>query len=101
MAYRAAVPIVPVVTMGQENVFPALCRLRRATVRVVYGPVFEPPPVEGKASAAEVHTLSRDIMYRLAAMLPPEYRGVYADVAERRPDLLPAPAADGPAKAGT
>lgn len=98
MAYRTGVPLVPVVTMGQENVFRYLRRLRRATVRVVYGPMFEPPPVEGKASAGEVHAFSRDIMYRLAAMLPPEYRGVYGDVVERRPDLLPAPAAEGSVK---
>jgi 1-acyl-sn-glycerol-3-phosphate acyltransferase len=101
MAYRTGVPLVPVVTMGQENVFPSLRRLRRATVRVVYGPPFEPPPVEGKASPEEVHAFSRDIMYRLAAMLPPQYRGVYADVAERRPDLFSTLTADGTARDGT
>jgi 1-acyl-sn-glycerol-3-phosphate acyltransferase len=96
MAYRTGVPLLPVVSMGQENIFPSLRRLHRATVRVVYGPTFEPPPVEGKASAEEVHAFSRDIMYRLAAMLPPQYRGVYSDVAERRPDLLSVPVVDGP-----
>lgn len=89
MAYRAGVPLVPVVATGQEKVFPCLRRLRRARVRVVYGPPFEPPPVEGKASAQEVHDFSQEIMYRLAAMLPPEYRGVYQDVTEKRPELLP------------
>lgn len=91
MAYRAGVPLVPVVTTGQEKVFSCLRRLRRARVRVVYGPPFDPPPAEGKASAREVHDFSQDIMYRLAAMLPPEYRGVYQDVTERRPDLLATP----------
>jgi 1-acyl-sn-glycerol-3-phosphate acyltransferase len=88
MAYRAGVKLLPAVATGQEKVFPSLWRLRRAKVRVVFGPVFEPPPVEGKASAAQVHAFAEDIMYRLAAMLPPEYRGVYDDVAEVRPDLL-------------
>ena len=91
MAYRAGVPLLPVVTTGQKQVFASLRRLRRARVRVVYGPPFDPPPVEGKASAREVHDFSQEIMYRLAAMLPPEYRGVYQDVTEKRPDLLPAP----------
>jgi 1-acyl-sn-glycerol-3-phosphate acyltransferase len=91
MAYRTGVPLLPVVATGQEKVFPCLRRLRRATVHVVYGPPFEPPPVEGRASAAEVHAFSQEIMYRLAAMLPPEYRGVYQDVTEKRPDLLPTP----------
>jgi len=95
MAYRAGVPLLPVVATGQERVFASLRRLRRATIRVVYGPMFEPPSVEGKASAHKVHAFSHEIMYRLAAMLPPEYRGVYEDVTEKRPDLLPTPAADG------
>ena len=46
------------------------------------------PPVEGKANAAQVHAFSEEIMYRLSAMLPPKYRGVYSDLPEQRPDLL-------------
>ncbi len=90
LAYRAGVPILPVVCTGQEKVFWALRRLRRATVRVRIGAPFYPPPVEGKASSAEVQALTDEIMVRLAAMLPPEYRGVYRDVAEQRPDLVQA-----------
>ncbi len=88
LAYRAGVKLLPAVATGQEKVFPSLWRLRRARVRVVFGPAFEPPTTGGKASAAQVHAFAEDIMYRLAAMLPPEYRGVYDDVAEKRPDLL-------------
>lgn len=88
MAYRTGSSLVPVVAWGQEEVFPSLWRLRRATVHVVFGPSFRPPPVEGKASAAQVHAFAEEIMYRLAALLPPEYRGLYDDVAESRPDLL-------------
>ena len=88
MAYRTGASLLPVVAWGQEDVFPSLWRLRRATVHVVFGPPFKPPPVEGKASAADVHAFAEEIMYRLAAMLPPEYRGLYEDVAEERPDLF-------------
>jgi 1-acyl-sn-glycerol-3-phosphate acyltransferase len=88
MAFRAGVPLVPSVAFGQEKVFPSLLRFRRATIRVVFAPPFEPPPVEGRASGAQVHAFAEEIMYRLAAMLPPEYRGVYANVAEERPDLF-------------
>jgi 1-acyl-sn-glycerol-3-phosphate acyltransferase len=88
MAYRTGARLVPVVATGQENVFPSLRRLRRARVQVIFGPAFAPPPAEGKASAAEVHDFAEEIMYRLAAMLPPEYRGVYDDVREKRPDLF-------------
>lgn len=88
MAFRAGVALLPVVATGQEKVFASLWRLRRARVRVTFGPLIEPPPVEGKASAAQVHEFAEEIMYHLAAMLPPPYRGVYADVPDKRPDLL-------------
>jgi len=48
-------------------------------VRVVFGPPFEPPPVEGKVTR-HLDGFTEEIMHRLAALLPPEYRGVYADV---------------------
>lgn len=64
-------------------------RGHRARVRVTFGPPFVPPPAAGsKASAAEVHAFSEEMMYRLAALLPAEYRGVYADVADKWPELL-------------
>jgi 1-acyl-sn-glycerol-3-phosphate acyltransferase len=88
MAFRTGVQLVPVVTWGQKEVFPSLWRLRRAQVHVVFGPPFAPPAVEGKINASDVHGFTEEIMYRLAAMLPPQYRGVYADVPEKRPDLL-------------
>jgi 1-acyl-sn-glycerol-3-phosphate acyltransferase len=88
MAFRTGAKLVPVVIWGQKDVFPSLRRFRRADVHVVFGPAFEPPVVEGKINAAEVHEFTEEIMYRLAAMLPPAYRGVYSDVNERRPDLV-------------
>jgi 1-acyl-sn-glycerol-3-phosphate acyltransferase len=88
MALRTEARLVPTAITGQEQVFPSLRRFRRATVHVVFGPPFEPPTVEGKASAAQVHDFAEEIMYRMAAMLPPEYRGVYSDVEEKRPDLM-------------
>jgi len=88
MAYRTGARLVPVAITGQEKVFPSLWRFRRARVHIVYGLPFTPPLSEGKASAAQVHAFVEEIMYRLAAMLPPEYRGVYADVEEKRPDLV-------------
>ncbi len=88
LAYQAGVKLVPAVAVGQKHLFPSLWRFRRAKVRVVFGPPFEPPPVEGKVRAAHLHAFTEEIMYRLAAMLPPEYRGVYADVTEKRPDLV-------------
>jgi len=90
MAFRTGARLVPVVVTGQEKIFSSLRHLRRATVRIAFGPEFAPPPPAegGKASSAEVRAFTDEIMYRLAALLPPEYRGVYQDVNEKRPDLV-------------
>ncbi len=90
MAYRAGVGVLPVVATGHEKIFSSLRKLRRAHVRVAFGPYFEPPalPVGTKATAEQVHAFAEEMMYHMAALLPPEYRGVYADVEEARPDLM-------------
>lgn len=90
LAYHSRVRMVPVVATGQMAVFPPWKRLRRAPLQVVFGPAFGPPETsEGKKpSGAEIRALTEEIMYRLSAMLPAEHRGVYSDVAEKRPDLL-------------
>jgi 1-acyl-sn-glycerol-3-phosphate acyltransferase len=90
MAYRSGAKLLPVVITGQKKVFPLWRGFRRAPLRAVFGPAFEPPPpsVEGRVSAADARAFTEEIMYRLAAMLPPEYRGEYADVVEERPDLV-------------
>jgi 1-acyl-sn-glycerol-3-phosphate acyltransferase len=90
LAYRASARIVPVVVAGQEKVFPALRRLRRARIRIIFGPPFSPPPLPqgGKVGAVEIRACTEEIMYRLAALLPPEYRGLYSDVVDKRPELI-------------
>ncbi len=88
MALRTGVDVVPVASCGQETFSTALKHLRRPRIHVMYGPPFAPPTVEGKASPGEVHAFAEEIMYHLAAMLPSEYRGVYGDVPDKRPDLL-------------
>jgi 1-acyl-sn-glycerol-3-phosphate acyltransferase len=90
MAYHTGVPVVPVSVSGQEKVVRSLFRFHRARVRVVVGQPFRPaPPASGnKASAAEVHAFTEEMMYHLAAMLPAEYRGVYSDVLDKYPELV-------------
>lgn len=95
LAYHARAPLLPVVCSGQERVVSSLFRLRRARVRVVIGRPFDPPAIQTKVTMAQLDAFTQDIMYRLAAMLPPEYRGEYADVAAKRPDLDIAPTTGG------
>jgi 1-acyl-sn-glycerol-3-phosphate acyltransferase len=90
LALRAGVPVVPLSVTGGQDVFRALKRLHRARVQVVFGPAFQPPVLSAdqRPSSAQVRDLTDEIMYRLAALLPPEHRGEYSDVTEKRPDLL-------------
>lgn len=75
LALRANVPILPVAMAGTERVFRDLLRLRRPHVRVVVGEPFRLTMPEN--AERPLQALTDEMMYRLAALLPPEYRGVY------------------------
>lgn len=79
MALRSGSPIVPVAHYGGENFWKNLKRGHRTPVRIRVGEAFklrEPPA--GAAKSARSEALD-EIMLRLARLLPPEYRGAYAD----------------------
>ena len=79
LALRSGAPILPVALTGTERVPSALKRLRRPRLTVTFGELIIPPPRANKPQARrqQVAELTDEIMYRIAAMLPPEYRGVY------------------------
>ena len=77
LATRADVPIVPVGVTGTEKVKENFPRLRRTKVRVVIGEPFRLPE-SGRVRGPKLHEYTDMIMRRIAALLPPEYRGVYA-----------------------
>lgn len=78
LATRASVPIVPAVVWGTEQIQHNLRRLQRTTVYVRVGELIRLR--EGRADAEKLREYTDLIMRRLAAMLPPQYRGVYADL---------------------
>jgi 1-acyl-sn-glycerol-3-phosphate acyltransferase len=77
LADRARVPVVPMAISGTERVLACWRRLRRPSINCVIG-----PPLgllgDGRAKGARLEELTDQIMCSLAALLPPEYRGVYA-----------------------
>lgn len=81
LATRANVPLVPLAVWGSEQILPAWMRLRRAEVIVRFGEPFYLP--EGRARTAELDAHTEIIMTHIALLLPPEYRGVYAERAEQ------------------
>jgi 1-acyl-sn-glycerol-3-phosphate acyltransferase len=78
MALRSDAPIVPVALYGSEAFWSNLLRGRRTRVSFRVGEAYrirKPEPGTAKSSRAEA---ADEIMQSLAALLPPEYRGVYA-----------------------
>lgn len=90
LAARAEVPIVPVALVGSEdaNVMANLRRLKRTSITVRVGKPFRLPPLPKKDRDAALEAYTDEIMCRIAALLPPEKRGVYADHSRLRELLL-------------
>lgn len=81
LAARSGVPILPVAVIGTEdkNVVAHLKRLRRVNVIAHAGKPFTLPPLKSSDREAQLVAATDEIMCRIAALLPYEYRGVYAD----------------------
>jgi 1-acyl-sn-glycerol-3-phosphate acyltransferase len=81
LAARSGVPIVPVAVTGtQDALVKAQWRhLRKLYISVRVGQPFTLPPVRGRDREAALQGYTDEIMCRIAALLPPDYRGVYAD----------------------
>jgi 1-acyl-sn-glycerol-3-phosphate acyltransferase len=79
LATKAEVPIVPVGVSGTERAFAELFRFRRPHLQVTFGDPFHLPPLERGRRDVSLQRNTEEIMCRIAALLPPEYRGVYAD----------------------
>lgn len=89
LAQRTGAPIVPVAISGTEKLFSKRFPwYRRTTVHLTFGPPFTLAEF-GEVNRANRDLIAQQIMARVAALLPPGYRGVYE---QRR---LPTPAADG------
>ncbi len=82
LALRAPeTPIVPVAIYGQEKYRDSLRRLRRTEVNLVVGQRFWLNPGEERVTHEMRQQMTDEIMMQIAALLPPEYRGAYSDLA--------------------
>lgn len=79
LAARANVPIVPVGIIGSEKVNSAWSRLRRPLVTIRVGKPYMLPPMDRDNRQAWLTHYTDEIMCRIAALLPEQYRGFYAD----------------------
>jgi 1-acyl-sn-glycerol-3-phosphate acyltransferase len=79
LADKAGVPIVPIAIAGTEKIFAELLHLRRPLLMIHFGQAFRLPPLERSERNAGLQRNTDEIMCRIAAMLPLEYRGEYVD----------------------
>jgi 1-acyl-sn-glycerol-3-phosphate acyltransferase len=80
VALRADVPIVPVGITGVTTFGENLRRWRRTSVRAKVGYPFRLRSPQRRARKETLAAMTREAMHQLAALLPPEQWGAYADV---------------------
>jgi 1-acyl-sn-glycerol-3-phosphate acyltransferase len=77
IALRTGIPIVPVAISGTEYIRNLKWSFfHHPTITINIGKPFK-PAVEGKPTKEQRNQLCEDIMYKIAELLPKEYRGVY------------------------
>lgn len=81
LATKSSAIVQPVGVDGTDQ-FPAtLARLRRTPVTVRFGAPFRfQPNGDTRIPRDELHAMTQEAMYQLAALLPEHRRGVYADL---------------------
>jgi len=81
LALRSSAPLLPVVHLGGELFWHNLPRLRRTDFHIVVGQPFYLDPGGVKVTRQVRQQMVDEIMYQMAALLPPAYWGVYSDLA--------------------
>ena len=76
IALSTGAPLIPVSIRGTEKLR-GIGWLTRPTVTITFGKPFTLPTFQGEPSEARLKELTEYIMGKVAAILPPEYRGIY------------------------
>jgi 1-acyl-sn-glycerol-3-phosphate acyltransferase len=90
LASRSGAPVIPVAITGTPD-FPALrftSAWKKPGAVVRFGKPFFFCPEYKRAGRDELRKMTDEAMYVLAAMLPPELRGEYADLSKATQDTL-------------
>lgn len=79
LADEANVPVLPIAITGTEKIGDGIPPFYRPLLTARVGEAFSLAPLPEEGRAAGLRRNTDEIMCRIAAMLPPSYRGVYAD----------------------
>jgi 1-acyl-sn-glycerol-3-phosphate acyltransferase len=80
LALRSGAPLLPLVYYGGELFWRNLARLRRTDFHIVVGQPFYLDAGGVKVTRQVRQQMIDEVMYQMAALLPPAYRGVYSDL---------------------
>jgi len=80
LAMHSSAPLLPVVHYGSEGYRENARRLRRSNFHIVVGKSFKLDAHGEKVTRQVRRQMVDEVMYQMAALLPLEYRGVYADL---------------------
>jgi 1-acyl-sn-glycerol-3-phosphate acyltransferase len=79
LAITAGVPVIPVAVTHTDQILHDLKHLRRSHVSIIFGkPIHFPAPARQERDA-KLEEYTTELMCQIAALLPVEYRGVYAN----------------------
>jgi len=79
LALKSKMPIVPVGLVGTAEMLPTLAKLRKPEMIARFGPMFTLPELEREDREGQLQRMTDEVMCRIAAVLPENLRGVYAD----------------------
>ena len=81
LAARSGFPVIPIAITGtaDKDVLDNVKSLRKSHITLTGGRPFIIPPLPNKDRDAALQNYTDEIMCRIAALLPEQYRGVYAD----------------------
>jgi len=79
IASKTNVPILPVGIVGTDKIKGISWLWKRPSIVVNIGTPFRLPPIYCKISKSQKESLTAQLMREIAALLPPEYQGVYKE----------------------
>jgi len=80
LALRNSVPVLPIACHGGETFWSNLRRLRRTDFHAVVGQSFYLDAGGARVTRLVRQQMADEVMYQIAALLPPAYRGIYSDM---------------------
>ena len=78
MALHSGAPLLPIVHYGSENYAENLKHLRRTDLKYLVGKPFRVDAGGQRVTSPVRQQMIDEVMFQMARLLPPQYRGVYA-----------------------